>query len=178
MDAKTYPIINHLALFGLLAFFGTPAFSCTCGWKTMPTADFGAAVVFRGTVTARKPLAVLTEMRGRGRYAITFRVDEYWKGPARQPTVVVYGLDGGSDCLGGSGFEVGKDYLIFASEQPSQDVFWPGGTTFWYGWTDVVPKGTPMLGPKSCAPSGETSKIFVMDALGRLGKGSPPSEAK
>ena len=153
---KTYPITSPLALFGLLAVFGTPAFSCTCMSKTLPPADFGAAVVFRGTVTARKPLAVLTEMRGRGRYAIAFRVDEYWKGP-RQPTVIVYGLDNGSDCLGGSGFEVGKDYLIFASEQ---DVFWPGGTTFWYGWTDVVPKGTPMLAPQACAPSGETSQDF------------------
>jgi hypothetical protein len=177
MDAKTCPIINPLVLFGLLAFLGTPAFSCTCVSATMAPADFGAAVVFRGTVTARKPLAVLTEMRGRGRYAITFRVDEYWKGP-RQPTVVVYGLDDGSDCLGGSGFEVRKDYLIFASEQPSQDVFLPGGTTLWYGWTDVVAKGTPMLVPKACAPSGETSKIFVMNALSRLGKGSPPIEAK
>ena len=102
-------------------------------------------MVFRGTVTARKPLAVLTEMRGRGRYAITFRVDEYWRGP-RQPTVIVYGLDNGSDCLGGSGFEVGKDYLIFASEQPSQDVFRPGGTTFWYGWTDVVPQRDTHVG--------------------------------
>src|ERR1700723_1235099 len=52
----------------------------------------------RGLSSNRKPLAVLTEMRGRGRYAIAFRVDEYWKGP-RQPTVIVYGLDNGSDCL-------------------------------------------------------------------------------
>ena len=143
----------------------------------MSPGDYGASVVFRGTVTEKKTLPVRPEMPRRGRYAITFRVGEYWKG-SRQATIVVYGLDDGSDCLGGSGFEVRKDYLIFASEQPSQDVFLPGGTTLWYGWTDVVAKGTPMFVPTACAPSGETSKIFVMNALSRLGKGSPPIEAK
>jgi hypothetical protein len=46
----------------------------------MPPADFGAPVVFRGPVTDRQSLAILPAMRGRRRYAITFRVDEYWKG--------------------------------------------------------------------------------------------------
>ena len=164
-------------ILGLLAFMGEPMFSCTCLWKTLPPADFGATVVFRGTVTDKKPLPSRTEMHGRGRYEIAFRVDEYWKGP-QQPTMVVYGLDNGTDCMGGSSYVVGKNYLVFASERPSDDVLWPGGATFWFGWTDIVPKGTPILMPTACAPGGETSKIFVKDALSRLGKGTPPAGAE
>jgi len=177
MAAKTYPIINSLPVFGLLTFLVTPAFSCTCLSPTRPAADFGASAVFRGTVTNKKLLPARTEMKGRERYEITFQVDEIWKG-SRQSKIVVYGLDDATDCKGGSGFEVGKKYLVFASEQASQDVFWPGSATFWFGWTDVVPKGTPILMATECAPSGETSKAFVRDALSQLGKGSPPYEAR
>lgn len=177
MTAKIYPIIKPLAtLVLLLPGSCIPAFSCTCAWSTKPAADYGASVVLRGVVTEKKVLPARDEMKGRRRYAIKFRVSEYWKGP-RQPTVVVYGLDDGTDCLGGSRYEIGKDYLVFASEQPSRDVFL-GSTTFWYGWTDVQPKGTPMLMDTACAPNGETSKIFVRDALHRLGKGSPSTDAK
>ena len=142
----------------------------------MPAADYGASAVFRGTVTEKKLLPARKEMNGRGRYEITFQVDEIWKGP-RQRKIVIYGLTDGTDCIGGSGYEVGKNYLIFASEQPSQDVLLDGAR-FWYGWTDVLPKGMPMLVPTGCTPNGETSKDLVMDALKQLGKGSPPAEAK
>jgi hypothetical protein len=168
--------MNRLAILGVIALWGGPAFSCTCVWAAKPPVDFGASVVFRGTVTDKKLLPVREEMNGRGRYAITFRVDENWKG-SRQRTIVIYGLDEGTDCRGGSSYEVGKNYLVFASEQQSQDVSLDG-TKLWFGWTDVLPKGTPMLVPMGCTPGGETSKVFVKDALNQLGKGSPPAEAK
>jgi hypothetical protein len=172
MDTKTY--LNRLTIFGLVAFLGTPAFSCTCAWTSKPPVDFGASLVFRGTVTDKKLMPARTEMKGRGRYEITFRVDENWKG-SRQRTVVIYGLDGGPDCMGGSSYEVGKNYLVFASKQSPEDG--PLATKLWF-WTDVLPKGTSMFVPKACAPSGETSEIFVKDALNQLGKGSPPAEEK
>jgi hypothetical protein len=173
MDAKSYLTIN-LAICGLVALLGTPALSCTCISATNPPVDFGASVVFRGKVTDKKLLPARTEMKGRQRYAITFRVDENWKG-SRRRTIVIYGLDEGTDCMGGSSDKVGKEYLVFASEQQSQDapVF---GINWWF--TDALPKGTPMLVPTACAPSGETSEIFVRDALNQLGKGSPPAEEK
>jgi hypothetical protein len=174
MNAKTH-LMNRLAIIGFVAFLGTPAFSCTCVWTTKPPVDFGASVVFRGTVTDRKLMPARAEMK-RGRYEITFRVDEVWKG-SRQRTIVLYGVDDGTDCMGGSSYEVGKNYLVFASEQSSQDVSLDG-TKLWFGWTDVLPKGTPMLVPTACSPSGEISEIFVKDALNQLGKGSPPTEDK
>jgi hypothetical protein len=177
MDAKTYPISNPVAFFGLLAFLGTPAFSCTCMSAVSPPVDFGASVVFRGTVTDKKLLPARTDMKGRGRYEITFQVDEAWKG-SRQRKIVIYGLDDGTDCMGVSSYVVRKNYLVFAAEKPSQDVSWAGSTKLWFGWTDVLPKGTPMLVPTACAPSGETSEVFVRDALNKLGQGSPPAEAK
>ena len=142
----------------------------------MPPADYGASVIFRGTVTEKKTLPVRPEMPRRGRYAITFRVDEYWKGP-RQLTIVIYGLDDGTDCLGGSSYEVGQNYLVFASQEPSKDVFL--GSYFWYGWTDIVSKGSPVLMDTAGAPSGKVSEPFVKDAIKRLGKEShPATEAK
>ena len=170
---------GRLAVLGFLfVLMPKPMFSCSCLWKTMPPADYDAAVVFRGTVTEKRTLLVRPEMPRRGRYAITFRVGEYWKG-SRQATIVVYGLEDGTDCLGGSSYEVGAEYLVFASQEPSQDVLWPGSTTLWYSWTDVVPKGSPVLMTPACTPTGKVSELFVRDAMNRLGRGSPPlAEAK
>jgi hypothetical protein len=78
------------------------AFPWTCvtaANSTATTMMADDAVVFRGVVVERKTLPSRAEMRGRNRYAITFRVDEYWKGsPGR--TLVIFGLDPGTDCLG------------------------------------------------------------------------------
>jgi len=166
--------MNRLALLGF--FTCAPVFSCTCVSATKQPSDFGASAVFRGTVIEKKLMPARTEMNGRGRYAITFRVDENWKG-ARQRTIVIYGLDDGTDCMGGSSYTVGKNYLVFASEETSQDVYLDG-THLWFGWTDVLPQGTPMLVTMACTPSGETSQGFVRDALKGLRKGSPQFEDK
>jgi len=135
-----------------------------------------ATVVFRGAVVERRTLPQRAEMKGRGRYAITFHVGEYWKGtPGR--SVILYGVDGGTDCLGDGGYEVGKNYLVYAAEQDVQDLTLDGlpDGPLWYGWTDVLPKGTKMLVPQTaCMPGGEASA--VRKSLRALGKGRAPAK--
>ena len=154
----------------------TTALACTCVTmalnstaKTMMSDD---AVVFRGVVTQRKTLPSRAEMRERNRFAITFRVDEYWKGsPGR--TLVIYGLDPGTDCLGDGGYQVGKEYLVYAREERAKDVLM--GDYFWYGWKDILPEGSVMLVPDTaCKPGGEVAKARA--ALGELGLGRVPTE--
>jgi hypothetical protein len=64
-------------------------------------------------------------MKGRRRYAIAFQVDEYWKGSPNR-TRVLYGADDGADCLGDGGYEVGKNYLVYAGEQDVKDEVFDG----------------------------------------------------
>ena len=161
---------TNLALLLLLV---SPALPCTC---VVPLkADAKAAMtevslVFRGRVIERKELLQRVEMKGRRRYAVTFQVDEYWKGsPGKR--VTLYGMDAGTDCLGDSGYAEGKSYLVYASESDVKDVVLDG--LFWYGWLDVLPAGTKMLVPQTaCTPGGESS--VVRDAIRQLGKGRVP----
>lgn len=152
-----------------------PALPCTC--VTAANADAktemaNAAVVFRGTVVQRSTLPQRAEMKARRRYAITFSVDEYWKGTS-SPTVTLYGMDNGTDCLGDGGYVVGRNYLVYASEIDVRDVTLGG--SFWYGWTDVLPPGTKMLVPQTaCMPGGETSA--VEEAIRQLGKSRLPAK--
>jgi hypothetical protein len=159
----------------LALFFAPQAIACTCVTATNARASMSdSSVVFRGTVLERKTLPIHPEMKGRGRYAITFRVEEYWKGsPAR--TLTLYGLDSGTDCLDGGDYEVGKNYLVYAVEREVEDVMLD--EFFWYGWTDVLPKGSRMLKPQTaCVPGGETSRVG--HDLGQLGKGRVPPESR
>ena len=87
--------MSRLAGFCLFAFLGMPAFSCRFVEEANPPADFGAPVVFRGTVTDKKLMPARTDMKGRGRYEITFRVDKDWKG-SRHRTIVISGMDEGT----------------------------------------------------------------------------------
>jgi hypothetical protein len=162
--------MNRLAFLGLLAV-AAPVFPCTCVsavGTTVKTMVNDYAVVFRGTVVERKVLPRRAEMKGRRRYSITFRVDEYWKGsPDRMR--VLYGLDDGTDCLGDGGYEVGNNYLVYAGEQVVKDEVLDG--FFWVGWTDVLPEGSHMLVTGACAPGGETTMTATRTALRELGKG-------
>ena len=167
--------MNRFMVLGLMAFISVPALPCTCVSAVGATArtmvnDY--AVVFRGTVVERKVLPQRAEMRGRSRYSITFRVDEYWKGSPDR-TRILYGVDSGTDCMGDGGYEVGKNYLVYAGEGVAKDVVLDNGF-FWIGWTDVLPEGTHMLGPGACSPGGETSVAAVKKALRKLGKGHAP----
>jgi hypothetical protein len=145
-------------------------YPCTCveavvsNARTLMSYD---AVVFRGAVIERKMLPSRDDMRGRRRYSITFRVEEYWKGsPGR--TLVIHGVDPGTDCLGDGGYQVGKEYLVYAYEQKVEDVFL--GDQLWYGWKDILPEGSPMLvADTACKPGGEASAVRA--ALAELGHG-------
>ncbi len=128
-----------------------------------------AGLVFRGTVTQHKTLPLHPKMRGRQRYAVTFRVQEYWKGTPAE-TVTLYTLDPGTDCLG-EDYQVGKEYLVYASEQEVLDVQ-PDPDFFWYGWADVLTRGTKMWVPGNpCMPGGEVSASEVKAALRQLRRG-------
>ncbi len=166
--------LKQWAILGFLFLVALPALPCTCipeAGSTAKTDMKWTSIVFRGTVIRRQALPQRAEMKGRGRYAITFRVDEYWKGDPGQ-TVIIYGVDDGTDCLGGGGYKVGKNYLVYSSEQDVKDEVID--TFFWYGWTDVLPKGTKMLVPGSCTPGGEISA--VRKSLRELGKGRVPAK--
>ncbi len=154
----------------LLLFAPMPAFTCTCAVAMdAPRSLHSRSTIFRGTVIDKKVLPLRPEMRGRGRYAITFRVDRYWQGSS-SPTLVLYTVDDGTDCLGGSSYLVGTNYLVFASSEESRDVFLED--YFWVGWVDILPKGTQMLVPETCAPGGESST--VKELIEQLGKGRAP----
>jgi hypothetical protein len=163
-------LLSKLVLFALPC---VPALACSCVYPMATTARTQmteAAVVFRGTVIERKVLPRRPELR-RGRYAITFRVNEYWKGsPA--PTIVIYGVDPGTDCMGWGDVEVGKAYLLYADEQEAKDYVFDD--YFWIGWEDVLPKGAKMLVPGACTPGGEISN--VKSTLRELGKGKRPEQ--
>jgi hypothetical protein len=87
------------------------------------------AVVFRGTVAKSEVLKRHSEMKGRRRYAVTFRVHEYWKGTLGR-SVTIYDLDPGTDCLG-AGYQTGQEYLVYAGESPAKD--YRLDEFFWYG---------------------------------------------
>ena len=67
--------------------------------------------------------------------------------------MTLYVLAPGTDCMG-AGLHVGKEYLIFATEEGAKD-YRLNGDFFWFGWTDILPAGTPMLQPASAAPGGD-----------------------
>lgn len=131
-----------------------------------------AAVVFRGTVLKSEVLPTHPEMRGRQRFAVTLRVAEYWKG-YRGATVTLYNLSPGTDCIG-AGLRPGSEYLIFASEEGARD-HRPDGDFLWYGWTDVLPSGTPMLQPLATL-GGDLSDPVVRGDMRKLGRGKKPRE--
>jgi len=61
---------------------------------------------------------------------------------------------------------------VFANELDVGDVALEG--RFWYGWTDVLPKGTKMLMPETaCTLGGET--FSARKAIRQLGKARTPA---
>jgi hypothetical protein len=154
---------------GLLAV--VPAIACTIVGETPPREALKlAAVVFRATVLKSELLPPHLEMRGRQRFAVTVHVTEYWKGN-RGETVTLYDLEPGTDCMG-AGLRVGKEYLIFAKEEPAKD--YRDTDFFWFGWTDILPAGTPMLSPLATL-GGDLSLPIVPTTMRQLGRGKKPS---
>jgi hypothetical protein len=119
------------AILTLAVFAVVPALACTIVNPPTPREALKvAAVVMRGTVLKSEVLPARSEMRWRERYAITLRVSEYWKSD-RGEMVTLYDLFPGTDCMG-MGLRVGKEYLIFASEEGASD-YRPDASFFWYG---------------------------------------------
>ena len=165
----------RIASFALmLSTWNFAAFACTCvSFPDAKEAMAGAysSVVFRGTVTKSEVLPQHPEMRNRRRYAVTFQVHEQWKGEQKQE-LTLYTLDPGTDCMG-AGYKVAEEYLVYARSTPAQDYRYDD--FFWYGWTDVVPKGSPMLVPVAgCMPGGSTSTPEVRESVKALGRGTIP----
>jgi len=149
----------------------TPALACTLVNQPSPRDALKfAALVFRGTVVSPMPLPLHPEMRGRQRFAVTVRVGEYWKGN-RGEIVTLYDLAPGTDCMG-AGLLPGHEYLIFASEEGTRD-YRPDNDFLWYGWTDVLAVGTPMLQPLATF-GGDLSHPGVRSNMRQLGRGKKP----
>jgi hypothetical protein len=123
--------------FLVLVFLIVPrAVACTCVGTPSPREALGtSAVVFSGTVLKSDRLPEHREMRGRQRYIVTLRVNECWKGNPGK-IVTLYDLDPMTDCMG-AGLRVGREYLVFASEEGATD-HRLAADFFWYGWTDVL----------------------------------------
>ena len=157
---------------GLASVWTVQATACTCFPSTAAEATEFASVVFRGTPTYNERLPEHPRMKGRQRYAVTFRIDHFWKGEPKR-TLVLYDIDPGTDCMGAS-YQLGIEYLVFAREQPAEDREY-APDDFAYGWTDVLAPGSGMLVPLTgCMPGGETSRSDVRKHLRELGRGKIP----
>jgi len=160
-----------LAFLTLVAIQHARACTCVSAVGTTPRTEMtDAAVVFRGTVLESKSLPQHPDIRVRQRYAVTFRVNRFWKGNQDEP-VTLYDLSPGTDCQG-FGFEVGKEYLVYAYLGVAED-FKIDGQLF-YAWIDILKPGTPMLRPMACVSGGLTSEKSVRKAMNALGRGSVP----
>ena len=159
-----------LLTLALVIFVTRAASPCTIVNQPSPREALKVAtVVFRGTVLKSEPLPTHPEMGGRQRFAVTLRVAEYWKGD-RGRTITLYDLSPGTDCIG-AGLQAGKEYLVFAYEEGARDNRLGGD--FWYGWTDVLPAGTPMLQPMATFGGGLSQAAVRVDVR-ELGPGRKP----
>ncbi len=154
-----------------------------------------ATIVFRGTVIERTALPERSDMAAK-RYAVKFRVNEYWKGsPANtlilyEATTLLY-----NPCSWSRPPEPGRVYLVYAVEKRAKDEIMsdqdrkilpsllpsslPRDTTFrlWYGWTDIMPEGTAML--VESFGGGDVRDLNVQRCIEVLGTGQTPAgEAK
>lgn len=157
----------------LFAVCAASALACTCvAFPSAKEAMRGVSVVFRGTAIESKVLPQHPDMRWRRRYVVTFQVRQFWKGDPKR-AVTLYDLEPGSDCTG-AGFEAGHEYLVYAVLREAKD--YNLDDVFWFGWTDILAPGTPMLEPVvGCMPGGETSFRSVRKALRQLGRGRVPA---
>lgn len=159
-----------------LIAWAASAWACTCvGPDNAKEAAKSIPIVFRGTVSHVEKLPEHPKMRGRQRFAVTFVVDTYWKGES-EAALTLYDLSPGTDCKG-HGYEQGRTYLVFAQSSKSYDVILDS-TTFWYGWTDLLPEGSRMLEPASCAPGGQVDRDPVRKWIRELGRGKHPKSGR
>jgi hypothetical protein len=130
-----------------------------------------SSLIFRGVVVGKIKLPAPERIQG-SVYAVTYRVDEYWKGsPARE--LVIYGMADvfGGRCEGWGDVSVGEEYLIYAFEGEVRDQYNPPDRTG-IEYVDVILKGTKILTVGACTPSGQVSRPYVVSALSKLGPGT------
>jgi hypothetical protein len=130
-----------------------------------------SSLIFRGVVAGKRKLPASEKIHG-SVYAVTYRVDEYWKGsPTRE--LVIYGMANvfPGRCEGWGEVSVGKEYLIYAFEREVQEEYSQPDRT-WIDYVDVIPKGTKIMTVGACAPSGEVSRSDVDLTLRNLGPGT------
>src|SRR5258708_446349 len=131
-----------------------------------------SSVIFRGVVVGKRKLPA-PERIHESVYAVTYRVDEYWKGsPARE--LVIYGMADvfPGRCEGWGDVSVGKEYLIYAFESEVKDGPYSQPERTWIEYVDVIPKGTKIMRVDACAPSRQLSGSGVDPALRNLGPGT------
>lgn len=136
-----------------------------------------SSLIFRGVVVGKRKLPAPERLQG-SVYAVTYRVNEYWRGsPTRE--LVIYGMADvfPGRCEGWGDVSVGKEYLIYASESEVQDQYSQPDRT-WIEYVDAIPKGTKILTVPACTPSGEVSESNVDRALRRLGPGTRLKKSK
>jgi hypothetical protein len=144
------------------------ALSCTCVSSGLNQDTARATIVFRGAVTNIKELPLRPES-SRKRFAVTFAVSEHWKGtPSKEVTLHI--IEPGTDCVGAR-FAAGKEYIVFAESQRADD-HWLD-KHLWYGWLDLLPKGSSFLTANNfCDSTAEVKQ--ARKTLRQLGRGQKP----
>ena len=157
-----------LRLFTMVLVVSPVASPCTCFPLGVKQDASRSAVVFRGIVTNVKELPIRTES-SRQRFEVTFAVSEYWKGtPLKEITLHI--IQPGTDCIGAR-FDQGKEYVVFALPQEADDHWLK--KYFWYGWLDVLPKGSSILTVNNyCDSTAEVKQAGK--TLRELGRGRKP----
>jgi hypothetical protein len=151
--------------FAIMLALVSVAFACDCLPVGVKEDSSRSTAIFRGVVTNLKELPVRRES-SRSRYEVTFTVSEYWKGPTTKH-MTLHILKRGTDCIGAR-FDLGKEYVVFAVSQEADD-FWLE-KHFWFGWLDVLPKGSRFLTANNYCDSTAEVKQAGKTLTG-LGKG-------
>lgn len=173
------------ALLTLLICAGAacPILACTCVSALDPakseTSDQMSmrvsSVVFRGLVIGKRKLSSPDRIHG-SIYAVTYRVDEYWKGsPTRE--LIVYGMADvfPGRCEGWGEVSVGKEYLIYAFESEVQSE--SSADRNWIEYADVIQKGTKIMTVGACTPSRQVSSTDDKTVLRELGPSMRPKQS-
>ena len=120
---SSFHFVMRKVLFGLMMLFAFcvssfSAFACSCIMLGTVAEEVDRAdAVFTGRVIA----ADTSDYRAYvfPDVAVTFTVQEYWKGVLSEPLVIHTG-QGGGDC--GFGFEEGESYLVYAYADDTGDL--------------------------------------------------------
>jgi len=159
-----------MRLFLVLLFSSSAASGCSCIQGDLNQEFASSSVVFRGVVKSVNQLPSRVDLQ-RPRNAVTFAVSEYWKGDGELgKRITINVIEPGADCIGAR-FEWHTDYLVFAKTQKADD--YQMGTHFWYGWLDLMPKGTGFLTVDSFCNSTAPAKR-AGNTLRALGAGKKP----